>query len=101
MAAEESSGGVRSVARALDILALVGDEPTGVTLRDAVASTGLPKTTVLRLLQSLEARGLIWNVGSQTYVAGPALLHLAGGNRLLHGADDDVTHGRHAALELA
>jgi DNA-binding IclR family transcriptional regulator len=78
MAAEQSPGGVRSVARALDILALVGDQPTGVTLRDAVAATGLPKTTVLRLLQSLEAHGLIWNVGSQAYVAGPALLHLAG-----------------------
>ncbi len=76
MGTEEQSGGVRSVARALDILALVGDDPNGITLRDAVTATGLPKTTVLRLLQTLEMQGLLWNVGSQTYVAGPALLHL-------------------------
>jgi DNA-binding IclR family transcriptional regulator len=77
MTQTESGGGVRSVGRALEILALLGDRPAGLTLRDAVAATGLPKTTVLRLLQTLEQHGLLWNVGSQTYVPGPALLHLA------------------------
>jgi DNA-binding IclR family transcriptional regulator len=77
MAAEESAGGVRSVARALEILSLLGDKPSGMTLREAVTATGLPKTTVLRLLQTLEQHGLLWNLGSQTYVPGPALLHLA------------------------
>lgn len=69
--------GVRSVARALEILSLLGDRPSGISLRDALTATGLPKTTVLRLLQTLETHGLLWNVGSQTYVPGPALLHLA------------------------
>lgn len=69
--------GVRSVARALEIMSLLGDRPSGMSLRDALTVTGLPKTTVLRLLQTLESHGLLWNVGSQTYVPGPALLHLA------------------------
>jgi DNA-binding IclR family transcriptional regulator len=65
------------VTRAMDLLILSGEKPAGLSLADAVATTGLPKTTVLRLLVTLEQQGLLWNVGSRTYVPGPALLHLA------------------------
>ena len=68
---------VRSVSRALEIMALIGSHPEGVNLRETVDATRLPKTTVLRLLQTLEANGLVWKAGSQSYILGPTLLHLA------------------------
>jgi len=74
---EEGASGVRSVSRAIDLLSLVANNSSGVTLGEAVQGTGLPKTTVLRLLQTLEAHGMLWNIGSQTYVPGPGLLHLS------------------------
>lgn len=77
MTIDKPANGVRSVARAMELLVLSGEKPAGLSLADAVATTGLPKTTVLRLLMTLEQQGLLWNVGSRTYVPGPVLLHLA------------------------
>lgn len=68
---------VRSVRRALDILALLNEERTSLNIRDTSAETGLPKTTVLRLLQTLEQAGLLWGLGGGQYVPGPALLRWA------------------------
>jgi DNA-binding IclR family transcriptional regulator len=71
--------GVRSVQRALDILALLSEERPVVSIRDIVESTGLAKTTVLRLVQTLEQGGLLW-AASNGYLAGPGLwrwAHLA------------------------
>jgi DNA-binding IclR family transcriptional regulator len=76
---ESSDSGVRSVQRALDILALLTEERPVVSIRDIVDSTGLAKTTVIRLVQTLEQNGLLW--GTPTgYMAGPGLwrwTHLA------------------------
>lgn len=69
---------VRSVSRALEIMALIANHPQGINLRETVEASGLPKTTVLRLLQTLEANGLVWKASSQSYILGPTLLHLAG-----------------------
>jgi DNA-binding IclR family transcriptional regulator len=71
--------GVRSVQRALDILALLTEEQPSVTIRDIVEATGLAKTTVIRLVQTLEQNGLLWASGN-AYLAGPGLwrwAHLA------------------------
>jgi DNA-binding IclR family transcriptional regulator len=71
--------GVRSVQRALDILSLLTEERPLITIRDAVAATGLAKTTVIRLIQTLEQIGLLWAT-STGYMAGPGLwrwAHLA------------------------
>lgn len=71
--------GVRSVQRALDILALLTEDRPQVTIRDIVDSTGLAKTTVLRLVSTLEQSGLLWAT-STGYMAGPGLwrwAHLA------------------------
>jgi DNA-binding IclR family transcriptional regulator len=70
---------VRSVQRALDILALLTDDRPSVTTREIVTETGLAKTTVIRLTRTLEQLGLLWGV-PQGYMAGPALwrwAHLA------------------------
>ncbi|HEX6686713.1 MAG TPA: IclR family transcriptional regulator [Candidatus Limnocylindrales bacterium] len=76
---ETESGGVRSVQRALDILSLLTEEKPSVSIREIVEATGLAKTTVIRLVQTLEQSGLLWATSSG-YHAGPGLwrwAHLA------------------------
>jgi DNA-binding IclR family transcriptional regulator len=71
--------GVRSVQRALDILSLLTEDRPLIAVRDIVAATGLAKTTVIRLVQTLEQSGLLWAT-SAGYMAGPGLwrwAHLA------------------------
>jgi DNA-binding IclR family transcriptional regulator len=64
--------GVRSIQRALDILSLLTEETPSVSIRDITEATGLPKTTVLRLVHTLEHAGLLWATTSG-YMAGPGL----------------------------
>lgn len=64
---------MRSVRRALDILFLLTDEMPVLTLTDCARAVGLPKTTTLRLLQTLERTGVLWSDNGR-YVPGPALL---------------------------
>jgi len=64
---------VRSVRRALDILFLLNDEMPVLTLTDCARAVGLPKTTTLRLLQTLERTSVLWSDNGR-YVPGPALL---------------------------
>jgi DNA-binding IclR family transcriptional regulator len=71
--------GVRSVQRALDILGLLTPERPAISIREIVDATGLAKTTVLRMLSTLEQSGLLWATPSG-YMAGPGLwrwAHLA------------------------
>ncbi len=71
--------GVRSVQRALDILALLTDDQPTISIRQIVAATGLAKTTVLRMVSTLEQSGLLWATHNG-YMAGPGLwrwAHLA------------------------
>jgi DNA-binding IclR family transcriptional regulator len=63
---------VRSVRRALDILSLLTEERPSVSIREIVEATGLAKTTVIRLVQTLEQNGLLWAT-SNGYMAGPGL----------------------------
>jgi DNA-binding IclR family transcriptional regulator len=70
---------VRSVQRALDILSLLTEHRPMVTTREIVEATGLAKTTVIRLVQTLEQSGLLWAT-SNGFMAGPGLwrwAHLA------------------------
>jgi len=66
------AGGVRSVQRAVDILALLTEARPVVSIREMVDSTGLAKTTVIRLVQTLEQAGLLWAT-PKGYTAGPGL----------------------------
>jgi len=76
---DSTDSGVRSVQRALDILVLLTEDRPVVSVREIVEATGLAKTTVIRLVQTLEQNGLLW--GTQNgYMAGPGLwrwTHLA------------------------
>lgn len=65
----------QSLARALDVLDLVS---RGTATLDALAEeVGVHKTTILRLLQTLEARGFVGRDRSHRYHLGPAVLALA------------------------
>jgi DNA-binding IclR family transcriptional regulator len=73
------AGGVRSVQRAMEIMSLLTETQPSVTIREIVDRTGLAKTTVIRLVQTLEQNGLLWAT-SRGYMAGPGLwrwAHLA------------------------
>ena len=72
MPASEDMSGVRSVQRALDILALLTEDQPAVSIREVVEATGLAKTTAIRLMQTLEQNGLLWATPSG-YMAGPGL----------------------------
>lgn len=75
----EAGGGVRSVQRAVEIMSLLTEQRPAITIREIVEATGLPKTTVLRLVQTLDHNGLL-SPTSTGYMAGPGLwrwAHLA------------------------
>jgi DNA-binding IclR family transcriptional regulator len=69
---EQQGTGVRSVRRALDILGLLSEDRSVITLREITGATGLAKTTALRLVQTLEECGLLWSHPGG-YTAGPGL----------------------------
>lgn len=74
--------GVRSVQRAIDILGLLTDTTPAISIGEIVRATGLAKTTVIRLVQTLEQNGLLWST-AKGYMAGPSLwrwAHLARGS---------------------
>jgi DNA-binding IclR family transcriptional regulator len=63
----------------MDILSLLTEATPVVSIREIVEATGLAKTTVIRLVQTLEQAGLLWAT-QRGYTAGPGLwrwAHLA------------------------
>lgn len=82
------SGGVAAVDRALLILAAVAEQSEPMTLARTAAATGLYKSTILRLLNSLEAAGYVQRLPVGTYALGPASFRLGmayeRGNPLRH-----------------
>ncbi|MFE4056203.1 IclR family transcriptional regulator [Streptomyces sp. NPDC059096] len=74
---ESDTGGVRSVQRAVDLLALFDAEHPSRSVRELVDATGLPKTTVVRLVHTLEQCGLLWSRGDGLLVPGTGLLRWA------------------------
>lgn len=74
---ESDAGGVRSVQRAVDLLTLFDAEHPSRSVRELVDATGLPKTTVVRLVHTLEQCGLLWSRGDGHLVPGTGLLRWA------------------------
>src|SRR4051812_40666009 len=73
-AAAAADGGVRSVTRAFDLLRAFDGEHRVRSLRELVEFTGLPKSTVVRLLSTLSNPGIITSPSESTYSVGPAFL---------------------------
>jgi DNA-binding IclR family transcriptional regulator len=74
LAADKVDGGVRSIARAVDVLQLFDVDHPRRTLREIVALTGLPKTTAVRVLATLDALGLIVDLHDSSYSLGAGFL---------------------------
>ena len=76
----QSSGQVRSLMRAMSILESLASSSSGMSLTDLVEETGLPPSTVHRLLTTLESRRFVrtdpsggpWQVGSAAFFVGSA-----------------------------
>jgi DNA-binding IclR family transcriptional regulator len=71
-----SAGGVAAVDRALAILASLEAQDTPCTLAELARSTGLYKSTLLRLLASLRGAGYVAQMPDGRYAIGPASVRL-------------------------
>jgi DNA-binding IclR family transcriptional regulator len=70
------SPGVAAVERALTILAAFGDEPEPVTLAELSRRTGMYKSTLLRLMTSLQDFGYLVQLPDGRYHLGPTPFRL-------------------------
>ena len=73
-----SATGTQSVDRAAVLLSLVLQSPQPVAVGALALETGLPKSTVSRLLSSLARHGLVHRTGARgSFQPGPAILRYA------------------------
>lgn len=72
-----SKAGVAAVDRAFDILHAFTHERPVLTLADISRITGLYKSTILRLMGSLEKYGFVWQRADGNYQLGAGLLGLS------------------------
>ncbi|WP_052371328.1 IclR family transcriptional regulator [Amycolatopsis taiwanensis] len=86
----KSDAGVRSIGRAVSILELFDAEHPSRTLREIVSLTGLPKTTVVRVLATLETLDLVADKGESTYGLGTGFLRWVDLARSLWEVSADV-----------
>lgn len=72
-----ATGGVAAVDRALTVLAVFADRDDALTLAQLAQRTGLYKSTILRLIESLERHGYIRRLLDGRYHIGPEPMRLA------------------------
>lgn len=75
--ANNAEGGVAAVDRAFSILAAFQMEQECLTLAELARRTGLYKSTILRLIASLEKAGFVRRLQDGTYSVGPEPLRLS------------------------
>ncbi|MBV8105553.1 MAG: IclR family transcriptional regulator [Hyphomicrobiales bacterium] len=78
--AEPSAGlshHVPVIDRMMEMLFVLEQRPDGATIRDLVESLGVPRTTVYRILNTLERHDVVRRSGEGRYRLGPRLLRLA------------------------
>ena len=79
---EEDTGGpvdrhrIPAIDRAVEVLSLLERRLNGATIRDLVDALSLPRTTVYRIVNSLETHGMLRRSGEGCYTLGPRLLTL-------------------------
>lgn len=69
-------GGVAAVNRALAIMEVVESAAAPISLTEIARRSGLYKSTVLRLLDSLQGSAYVARLDSGNYVLGPAILRM-------------------------
>lgn len=72
--AARDSDPVRSISRAFTLLELFDRGHQRRNVRDLAHLTGIPRTSVLRLLGTLESQGFVVQVAESTYQVGPGAL---------------------------
>lgn len=77
----EEDAGRQVIARAASILRTLEAAPAGLSIAEITRAAGLPRTTVTRLVGSLQAEQLV-EAGHGTVRLGPALMRLAAAVRL-------------------
>jgi IclR family acetate operon transcriptional repressor len=74
--AERATRGVQSLDRAFRLLELMADAGGEVALTSLARTSGLPVSSIHRLVRSLAARGYVRQMPSRRYALGPRLIHL-------------------------
>jgi DNA-binding IclR family transcriptional regulator len=74
---EPAKNGLPVIDRVSDMLDLLERRPAGVTIRELAQSLLLPRTSVYRSLNTLEAHGIVRRSPAGAYTLGPRLLGLA------------------------
>ena len=95
MSTSSPPSGARAVDRAADLLVTVIAAGAPVSFTGLVSASGLPKSTVSRLLSSLERNGLIARTASADVVPGAVLTAYA----RTHSPEDDLLSCARPALE--
>ncbi|HET6469567.1 MAG TPA: IclR family transcriptional regulator [Geminicoccaceae bacterium] len=72
--------------RMMEVLGLLERRPNGTTIRELVDALHLPRTTVYRILNTLQVHGMVRRSAAGSYALGPRLLALAA--RVLGDAQD-------------
>lgn len=68
---------IPAIDRMMDLLAVLERRPDGATIRELVEAQKLPRTTVYRILNTLQHHDAVRRLGSGRYRLGPRLLALA------------------------
>ena len=74
---ETDKGGVQVISRVAAILRSLEDEPTGMSLGAIAKKSGLPRSTVQRMVEALSIEGLLEVRGRGAVCLGPAFMKLA------------------------
>jgi IclR family transcriptional regulator, acetate operon repressor len=81
-----SAGSVQSLERAFELLELIADSGGAQGLSQLSSSSGLPLTTIHRLMGTLLRMGYVRRGGSRQYVLGPRLIRLGETASLMLGS---------------
>lgn len=92
-AEEQRSGGIQVIARSSAIMRALGAQPQGLSLAAIAQATGLPRSTVQRIIGALETEGLVEGLPGSGYRLGPAL------GQLIHRAHGDIISVARESLE--
>ncbi len=76
MANQTRPAGVQSVAKALEILEIIGSDPAETALSEIAAASGLPVPTIHRLVRTLLDSGYLRQLPNRRYTLGPRLIPL-------------------------
>jgi IclR family acetate operon transcriptional repressor len=71
-----TTDGVQSLERAFELLELMADAGGEVALSRLALESGMPLSSIHRLVRTLVARGYVRQLPSRRYVLGPRLIHL-------------------------